>query len=37
MRSKVQTITPAKATEWLEANTTNRPVPEQWYERSPTR
>ncbi|HEY5457051.1 MAG TPA: hypothetical protein VIJ96_16425, partial [Acidothermaceae bacterium] len=26
MRSKVQTITPAKAAEWLEANTTNRPV-----------
>jgi hypothetical protein len=26
VRSKVQTITPAKASEWLEANTTNRPV-----------
>jgi hypothetical protein len=26
VRSKVQTITPAKAAEWLEANTTNRPV-----------
>ncbi len=26
MRSKVQTITPARASEWLESNTTNRPV-----------
>ncbi len=26
MRSRVQTITPARAAEWLEANTTNRPL-----------
>lgn len=26
LRSKVQTITPKKAAEWLEANTTNRPI-----------
>jgi hypothetical protein len=26
LRSKVQTVTPKKAAEWLEANTTKRPV-----------
>src|SRR5207249_3305120 len=26
MRSRVQTITPARAAQWLEANTTNRPL-----------
>lgn len=26
MRSKVQTVTPGKAAEWLDANTTNRPL-----------
>ena len=26
MRSKIQTVTPKKAAEWLEANTTNRPI-----------
>lgn len=32
MRSKVQTITPAKAAEWLEANTQNRPISKRTVE-----